>query len=111
MNQNRCSLETLHKSSAGKVMICRACKNMHLELGNLLAVVSEESFDLIIDEFRERSEQVKLIGPESVGRKKILLQLTSNNLFLTQTHDQFIKTLDLLELSQYYLKVHKILQT
>lgn len=109
MNQKNCSLKVLHQNSAGKTRTCCECGNLHLEIGNLLAIVSEESLGMIIEEFKMKKNYIRMNSIETIGSKKIILELAGNNLFLSLNWNDFLETLELLEISQYYLQVHKIL--
>jgi len=106
MNTGKCSLDLLHQGPTGSVSFCNECQHIHLEIKNLLAIVSEESFRLIIDDLKTR---LQAIEDNQQEEKKVLIKLSNNHLYLKLSTEEFISTFELFEISVHFLAAKKIL--
>ncbi len=51
-------VRVLHSNDFGYIGTCENCGHIHIELGNFMAVVNQESFREIVKDFRKKEEYV-----------------------------------------------------
>ena len=100
-----CHYQTLHKAEIGQISRCNSCGNLRVEIGSLLALISAESFELILDDFVQR----RVFYAENHTEERVLICLNNNNLYLKLTIREFDEVLELFEIANHMLKVNQLM--
>ncbi len=102
------NFRVLHENNIGYVATCLNCDKIHVEIGNFMSIVSEDSFQMIVKDFRAKSKYKKFYLSETPSGYKLMIQVT-NTTFITLSEAEFDSTLELLEMSEHLMKVLQII--
>jgi len=110
MQKPSCSYKILHQNRIGMVYLCTKCRNLKVEIGTILALVSRKSFRLILADFKDRQSFIH--GNREVFHtdEKMYICLNKQNLFLSLTANEMDDVIDLFEVSNHMLAVEEIIR-
>ena len=109
MDSENCRYKLLHFSSFGEVGLCLSCGCLRVEIGILLAVLSKETFELILEDLVDSRVYYFEDLDEDEIPEKVNIFLNDNNLFLNLTLDELDELIELFEIARHMLEVNEIL--
>jgi len=109
MKPNSCKYKEIHSGYAGAVHQCKECGNIKVEIGNMMALISRDSFHLILEDFVARKQFYIDNGNYPAPDDKINICLNQCNLFLCLSTEEFEDVIDLFQVSNHMLKAQDIL--
>lgn len=106
---SRRHFQILHADRIGSVRYCDSCGHLRLEIGVVWAVVCPESLSPMIEDLRNREEHYFECLNEKDHPKKVLIEVNQSGMFLAFNPADLEALINLLEMSQYMLKVQSII--
>ena len=98
----------LHQTDLGYVALCEKCDHLHVEIGNFMSVLCKHSFNMILKDFQKVNKRKKELSISTPTGIKTITRL-SDNMFLSQTPEEFEKTLKMFEVSNHMMSACEIL--
>jgi len=105
--QNNCKFKCIHRSKVGEIYQCLQCQNLRVDLGRIVAVVSETSLILLTTHLIQRRNQLAQTHVDP--RRKFYIDLNGHNLFLALKFEEMNKIIELFSITNHMLEAQKIL--
>ena len=102
-----CYYQLIHESTIGEIHQCENCKNIKIDLGKIVTIISENSLLLLTNHLIHKRDQITKSGLDA--EFKFYIHLNANNLFLALKLSEIDELIDLFSLTNYMIKVQKIL--
>lgn len=104
---SNCYYQLIHESTIGEIHQCENCKNIKIDLGKIVTIISENSLLLLTNHLIHKRDQITKSGLDA--EFKFYIHLNANNLFLALKLSEIDELIDLFSLANYMIKAQKIL--